>query len=469
MKLPDDVRQLVARRYDSRHRDWLSADAGTTQSPDAGGGAAACAKADTGEDAAFGVDLDSTTGVGADAHIGANTGVRLDGVAGMGAGTGSDTGVGKQRDWPWTIPLGIPTEPAALRQVDAVRHWASAWRAWRGAGTLRWTERRWRVLGTQSLPESLTLEGPHEAAAWLGELDRWTRAGQRQRQLTQRWPQLAPRLPSCFTMLADYDEDDYERLQLVLEWLAAHPASGLYPRQIPVAGVDTKWMETRKGMLGALVACLLPATGADDDVGADNCGGDGSGSDFLAMCGLRRPPATARMRILDPALRTLMRGVGDICAPVEELAALDLPVSTVLVVENLQSGLALPDLPGAVAFIGLGYGVDVLGKLAWLRAARGIYWGDIDTHGYAILHRARCHLPQLQSMLMDETTLRRYPRLWGSEGSQHGASQLDLLNAQEQAVYQALKSQAWGQNLRLEQERIPWPDVCAALRDSLAG
>lgn len=445
MKLPDDVRQLVARRYDSRHRDWLAADAG--------GDAGTCVNVDATAD----LNMDTGTGSGADAS--------------------------KQRDWPWTIPLGIPTEPAALRQVDAVRHWASAWRAWRGAGTLRWTERRWRVLGTQSLPESLTLEGPHQAAAWLGELDRWTRAGQRQRQLMRRWPQLATRLPSCFAMLADYDEDDYERLQLVLEWLAAHPASGLYPRQIPVAGVDTKWMETRKGMLGALVACLLPATGGDDDVGAGIGGaeygdggddgnggsGSGSGSDFLSLCGLRRPPATARMRILDPALRTLMRGVGDICAPVEELAALDLPVSTVLVVENLQSGLALPDLPGTVAFIGLGYGVDVLGKLPWLRAARAIYWGDIDTHGYAILHRARCHLPQLQSMLMDETTLRRYPRLWGSEGSQHGAGQLDLLNAQELAVYQALKSQAWGQNLRLEQERIPWPDVCAALRDSLEG
>jgi hypothetical protein len=428
MKLPDDVRQLLARRYDSRHRDWLAADAGTDQ------GAGLCAGANP---------YDST---GVD----------------MGIGTEPDADASKQRDWPWTIALGIPTEAVAQRQVDAVRHWASAWRAWRGAGTLRWTERRWRVLGTQSLPESLTLESPLQAAAWIGELDRWTRAGQRQRQLVRRWPQLAPRLPSVFAMLADYDEDDYQRLQLVLEWLAAHPASGLYPRQIPVAGVDTKWMETRKGTLGALAAGLLPAAGGD---GGD--GGDGDG-DFLALCGLRRPPATARLRILDPALRALTRGLGDICAPVEELAALDLPVSTVLVVENLQSGLALPDLPGAVAFIGLGYGVDVLGKLPWLRAARGIYWGDIDTHGYAILHRARSYLPRLESMLMDETTLRRYPRLWVSEGSQHGAGLLDLLNAREQAVYQALKSQAWGQNLRLEQERIPWPAVCAALRDSLS-
>lgn len=381
MKLPNDVRQLLARRYDARQRDWLA------------------------------------------------------------AGDGSD--------WPLTVPLGVPTEAAALRQVDAVRAWASAWRDWCGEGTLRWTERRWRVLGTQALPDSLTLDGPRQAAAWIGELDRWTRAERRHGQLLARWPQLAPRLPTWFAMLADYGEDDFARLHLVLEWLAAHPASGLYPRQIPVAGVDSKWVDTRKGLLANLAGCLLPAAG--------------EAGDFYAACGLRRAPATARLRILDPALRALTRGLGDICAPVGELAALDLPVATVLIVENLQSGLALPDLPGTVAFIGLGYGVDVLGQLPWLRAARGIYWGDIDTHGYAILHRARGHLPQLESMLMDEETMRRHAALWGVEGSQHGADELGLLSAQEQAVYRALKSQAWGQNLRLEQERIPWTAVCAAL------
>jgi len=40
----------------------------------------------------------------------------------------------------------------------------------------------------------------------------------------------------------------------------------------------------------------------------------------------------------------------------------------------------------------LGYAVDVLGQLPWLQEAQCIYWGDIDTHGFAILNRARTYI-----------------------------------------------------------------------------
>lgn len=448
MKLPADVRALLARRYASRHRDWLAAlvaHAGAGIDQQAGSNAGSIGThfdardSKGGEGSESGEACNGNDGNGSNGDEGA--------VRGEGRDGGNDDESGAA--WPLVIALGLPTEAAALRQPDAVRAWAAAWRAWRGPGTLRWSERRWRVLGTQSLPQQLVLDGPPQVAAWIGELERWTRAEQRQRLLAGRWPRLAPRLPACFAALADYSDDDFERLRLVLEWLAAHPASGLYPRQIPVAGVDSKWMETRKGVLATLAAALLASASLE--------------SDFYAVCGLQRAPATARLRVLDPALRALLRGLGDITAPIAQLAALDLPVTTVLIVENLQSGLALPDLPGAVAFVALGYSVDLLGQLPWLRAARGIYWGDIDTHGYAILHRARHHLPQLESILMDEATLHHYAALWGEEGSQHGATDMPLLSAQEQIVYQALKNQRWGQNLRLEQERIPWPAVREAL------
>ena len=95
-----------------------------------------------------------------------------------------------------------------------------------------------------------------------------------------------------------------------------------------------------------------------------------------------------------------------------------------LIVENLQTGLALADLPGAVAFLALGYGVDLLSQLPWVGASSCTYWGDIDTHGYAILSRARSHLPHLRSILMDEQTLLAYRPLWTTEPSQHGAHQL---------------------------------------------
>lgn len=357
--------------------------------------------------------------------------------------------------WPLTIALGIPSEPTALQSPDAVRAWAGAWRDWHGEGELQWSSPRWRVLGTQRLPDKLVLDSARQVAAWAGELERWDRAVERRTSLMQRWPQLAGRLGSLFAVLADYPEADFRRLADVLDWVDRHPASGLYPRQLPIAGLDTKWIESRRPTIAALVTCLR--------------GMDSSNADFYTLCGLRRMPAQLRLRILDPALRTLMRGIGDVSAPVEQIAALKLPASRVLVVENLQSGLALPDMRGTVAVIGLGYSVDLLGQIPWMRQLEATYWGDLDTHGFAILNRARLYLPQLTSLMMDEKTMTTFSALWSTESSQHPSAGLDLLTDAELEVFLALKNNRWGQNLRLEQERIAWPYVCTALAPAVAG
>ena len=386
MKLPADVRQWVARRFEANHRDWLA---------DAGGAP----------------------------------------------------------HWPLDIALGLPTEASALRQVDAVRAWAGAWRGWQGAGELRWAERRWKILGTQRLPATLTLHNAEQAAAWIGERERWSRAVRRRQALAARWPLLAQRLPRLFAVLADYADADFQRLTDMLAWIEANPRSGLYPRQLPVPGLDSKWLEARKGVLLELVACLR--------------GQPAGGADFYALCGLKRPPPQLRMRVLDPALRARLGGLGDITAPLDELARLDLKPALVLIVENLQTGLALADLPGALVFMALGYGVDLLAQLPWLAGAPCLYWGDIDTHGFAILSRARRHLPQLDSILMDQATLLRFKPFWTDEKTPCTAA-LDLLTPPEQELYCALKQQRWGQNLRLEQERIAWDVAWPALLDAAA-
>lgn len=352
--------------------------------------------------------------------------------------------------WPMTIPLGPPSEAEAAQAFDAVREWAAAWRDWRGEGELQWVERRWRVLGTHTLPSSLRLDGPRAVCDWIGELGRWQLADQRHRCLCHRWPSLAPVSSRMFNVLADLDEADFTRVQHVLEWVTANPASGLYPRQLPIPGLDSKWIESRKGILAKLLTGIRGQTVLHDD--------------FYTTCGLQSPPATVHLRVLDPVLRATLHGLRDICAPVAQLAAMGLNPSTVVVVENLQTGLALPDLPGAIALVALGYRVDVLSQIPWISHCKGIYWGDIDTHGYAILHRARRHLPQLQSLLMDEVTLLQFRQLWGTEASPCTAEDLSHLNASERNVYEGLLQHRWSHCVRLEQERISWPVVVQALR-----
>lgn len=387
MKLPDDVRQFLARRFQGKHRDWLIGEAGKGQ-------------------------------------------------------------------WPLEVPLGIPTEQAALRQVHGVRAWVSAWQRWQGVGTLSWCERRWRALGVQHLPEKLTLNGPEDVALWIGESARWERAQSRYQTLTARWPVLAQQLRKYFDVLADYGDTDFRRLAEMLDWLANHPNSDLYPRQLPVSGLDSKWLDGRKGLLTDLVAAMHQ---------------DSSGNlDFYRRCGLKAPPLLVRMRVLDQALRARVGGMGDFAAPVDDLAGINLPVTHVFIVENLQTGLAMSDMPGAVVLMHLGYHVDVLARLPWLASAICIYWGDLDTHGFAILQRARSYIPQLQSVLMDEDTLLRHQALWVDEKEQHQAAELTFLTEEEQRLYRDLKQQRWGQNVRLEQERIDWATALGTLQRSIS-
>ncbi len=351
--------------------------------------------------------------------------------------------------WPWEIGLGAPTEREALRQVDGVRAWVAAWRAWRGPGAVVWGERRWRTLGVQRVPERLVLAHAGEVAAWLGEGERWEGARRRYEEWVARWPSLAPHLARHFAVLADYGDTDFRRLGDLLAWLAAHPRSGLYPRQVPLAGMDTKWVEAH----GRLVADLLAALRGEA----------GGGSDFYARCGLRAPPRVVRLRLLDPALRRRVGGLGDVTAPWEEVAALELPADRVFVVENRQTGLAFPDLPGAVVLLGLGYQVDLLARVPWVARAQAFYWGDLDTHGFAILDRARAHLPGLRSVLMDEETLLRHRDLWVVEEDPHPAAVLPHLEPAEQALYRDLKRGRWGVAVRLEQERIAWDHALQVL------
>lgn len=352
--------------------------------------------------------------------------------------------------WPMEIALGMPTEQAALRQVEGVRAWVTAWQRWQGIGTLSWCERRWKALGVQRLPNKLVLQGPEEIAMWIGEATRWGRAQSRYRTFTAHWPVLAQQLPRYFDVLADYSDADFRRLAEMLDWISSHPNSNLYPRQMPVAGVDSKWLESRKGLISELVATIQ---------------GDATGDrDFFRRCGLRPQPQPIRMRVLDPKLRERLGGLGDISSPCEEVANIGIQPVYVFIVENLQTGLAFDDLAGTVVIMRLGYAVDVLSRIPWLHQAQCIYWGDIDTHGFAILNRARTYLPNLETVLMDESTLMSHRDLWVEEKDQHSSTKLSLLTSTEQELYQSIKGNTCGQQVRLEQERIRWNEAWRAIQ-----
>lgn len=345
--------------------------------------------------------------------------------------------VGDNASLPLGIPLHPPTEAEALASVPAAVAWA---KSWEGTAAVVWTERRWASLGQQRIPDRVELHTPGAVAAFAGKATHWQRAFSRSQALLDSVPLPHPdrfvtAVGRSVGELASLAPEDFTRLAGVLEWLREHPASGLYIRQLPIRGVDTKWVQKYR----PLVTRLHEAT----------TGGSG--------LGLADKPDLVRVRFLDPALAP--GGLADLAAPVTELAAMDLSPEVVYVFENLESVLAMPLIPGAVVVHGSGYAVDRLARIPWIRDLGVIYWGDLDSHGFGILNRLRAqHLP-VRTVLMDVATLEAFKDLWGHEPKPAVGTMQHLL-PEELAVVEQLKARG---NLRLEQERIDWTTAVAAL------
>src|SRR5699024_12450620 len=108
---------------------------------------------------------------------------------------------------------------------------------------------------------------------------------------------------------------------------------------------------------------------------------------------------------------------------------------------------------------GSGYAVDAVAQLAWIGGARVIYWGDLDSHGFAILNRLRTHLPDVESVLMDEATLLAHEDLWVPEPKPTSGTFRELTGSETRAL-ERIRAEG---DVRLEQERIPWDTALARL------
>jgi hypothetical protein len=309
-----------------------------------------------------------------------------------------------------------------------------------------------RQLGTNRVPQALVIPTEEDALALVGkrrQADAFDRLVQATREAH---PELVPWIARRPLDLLEY-ADDWQSILAAVGWFRAHPRSGTYARQIDVPGVHTKLIEAYRKLLSELLDLVLPA----DAVDAEALGLQA----FERRYGLRSKPAVIRFRVLDPSLR--IHGLDDISTPVEQFASLDLPVRRVFITENEINGLAFPAGKQSIVVFGLGYGLERLGAIPWLRDKTIFYWGDLDTHGFAILDKLRGIFPDARSFLMDRQTLLDHRALWGEEPEQHERP-LPRLSAEEAEVYDDLRFDRLGKHVRLEQEHIGY----ARLRGVLA-
>lgn len=380
------------------------------------------------------------------------------------------------------IALHAPTEKQVLTDQSAAVDWAGDWRAVEdraGAASgleIDWEDRSWARVGRQRVPIRLRLTTSDEVAAFVGgdTARDWRKLRDRARQIRDRLgpvasesastgdvdangsdgDSLAAAVRSQANRVLSLTDDAFVIVIDVVDWLRTHPVGSLRPRQLPIRGVDSKWFETHR----SLVTALLGGIGHADAVSV-----------------LDAEPRL-RLRILDPALISTansgtagapaLNGVpalDDITAPISQLSGLPLAPRIVFVFENLESVLAMPSWTGAVAVHGSGYAVDGVARLQWVRDARVIYWGDLDSHGFAILNRLRSHLPEVESVLMDETTLLKHRDLWVDEPKPSTGAFAHLAGT-ERRVLDRIRAEG---NVRLEQERIPWGAALNRLRTAV--
>ncbi len=306
-----------------------------------------------------------------------------------------------------------------------------------------------RQLGANRIPSGIFVPTQADALRMIGKV----RSAERFHALRQRiggaFAELDPWAARNLMKVLEVEEE-WDELLAVVAWFRDHPRSGLYRRQLEIEGVDTKFIEQHRGLFAELLGHVLP----ESAIGTER------GISFDRRFGLREKPFLVRFRLLDDDLR--IQGLADLTVPVEDLARLDLVVDDVVVTENEVNGLALPARSRTLVLFGQGYAVERLAEVPWLARCRLLYWGDIDTHGFAMLDRFRRVFPGTLSLMMDRATLLAHRRMWVEERDQC-LEALRHLDAPEGALHRELLSGAHGERVRLEQERIGFGWVKAAL------
>ena len=348
--------------------------------------------------------------------------------------------------FPRRLTFKVPSSrQLSVNGFPEVREWIAQLTAMPGFYRIEWRNVKHRVLGTNEIPSAIWVDTLADALGLIGKC----RAGDQFSALVKlthdRQPELVPWLARRPLRALDLT-DDWSQLLATVAWLLQHPRPAIYLRQIDLPGIHTKWIEGHRGVLAELLDLVLPETAIDATY--KGVGG------FCRRYGFLDKPARVRFRVLDSDIRLLPgEAEQDVTLTQDDFATLELPISKVFITENEINFLTFPEVSDAMVIFGAGYGFDNLATADWLQQKAIYYWGDIDTHGFAILNQLRGRLPHTVSFLMDRQTLLDHQSLWTVE-SQPEIANLSRLNMEEQTLYDQLCKNHWGPQVRLEQERV---------------
>ncbi len=361
--------------------------------------------------------------------------------------------------FPLRLVFKSPTSKQLETEFELVRHWLVEIGKLQGY-RIEYKTVRHRLLGENKLP----------AEVWVDDLDSAVRLLNKQAEtaaFASQWAVTRERAPQLLDWLARYPlkalplAQDWSKLLDFVLWRQQHADRQIYLRQVSLPGIDSKFIERHHAILAQLLDLSLPPQHIDlQATGVKQ---------FEKRYGFLSKPERIRFR-LPPAEWPLLPGEdGDITLTAKDFSQLDrLPafaktIKRIFITENEINFLSFPLPPDSLLAFGAGYGFDALAKADWPGRLPIYYWGDIDSHGFAILDQLRSKFPAVKSLLMDEKTLHEHRQFWGREEKSENRP-LPRLTEQEQALYQNLLRHRYAENLRLEQERITFDCLTEALR-----
>ena len=364
---------------------------------------------------------------------------------------------GGESVFPRRLALKGPDSRALGERFSEVRDWIAGLVANEGLYRIEWRSVNHRVLGANRIPSAIWIDTLEQALGLIGKhraAERFAGMVERTRETrAELIPWLAKR-PLRALALAE----EWPQLLAIIDWLSKHPRPEVYLRQVDLPGVHTKLIEGHRAVLAELFDLVLP----EEAIDATHTGAFG----FCRRYGFLDKPARVRFRMLDPTVRLLpMASDQDITLTQAAFSSPAPPVTTVFITENEINFLAFPNVRDSMVIFGAGYGFANLATVHWLQEKNILYWGDIDTHGFAILNQLRGFFPHTVSFLMDRETLLAHRQFWGSE-PQPQTGDLLRLTTEEPALYDQLRQHTLGVSVRLEQEKINFQFLAATLQRS---
>ena len=343
-------------------------------------------------------------------------------------------------DFPVTVNIGRPsvTPDALVRDQARIMEWITSWKEIENSAAITFETVTKRRVGKITLPVHIVFETIEEMADFLGaQAQRELKIARRSVGILEGVDERLRAMAPHWRRLASLSDEEAAGFGRLIETCRDGGTSNLDIRELAIAGLDSKWAETRSSMVREAlrhIDCLSEAEG------------------FREQMGFREDDRQEIWMKFHPDDMTMPLGDQEFAMRPSKIQRLPQSIRRVVIVENKATFNSYRPTPGVCLFFGSGNAISgTVGVMRFLRDQEILYWGDLDSFGMKILSRVRRVMTQTRSVLMDGATMQEHRALWTREtDDDRFTGHIGGLTADEEGALTLIRD---GGN-RLEQERV---------------